>query len=113
MSVMESRPDRIKRACNRAHARTRALERYGLELRNDDLEWLALRIEANDAGVVPLRPDAVYPSRRLVAVRHAGEWLPAIYDADLRSVVTFIPPHAIDAYRGHLDAVAATLEKAS
>lgn len=112
MSVTGTRPDLIRRARNRTHARVRARERYGLDLRNDDLEWLALRIEANAPGVVPLRPDDTYPDRRLVAVRHAGEWLPAIYDAALRSIVTFIPPHAIDRYRRHLESVSANLEPA-
>lgn len=102
MSVIEKRPDLIKKACNRAHARSRAFERYGLYPTNDQLDSFAERIAGGHRDAVPLR-HANSGDRQLVALKVDGEYLPVVYEPGTRSIVTFLPHRALDRYRSYLD----------
>jgi hypothetical protein len=106
-------PAALKRACNMAHARARAAERYALDLTNADLESIAARIQAGADDVAFLRRDSTVKARLWVAVRRDGGWLPIVYDEATRSVLTALPEYAIDAYRSYLAALDGTSPPAS
>jgi hypothetical protein len=106
-------PAAIKRACNMAHARVRTAERYALTLTNADLESIAGLIQSGSADVALLRHDHAVKARLWVAVRWQGEWVGFVYDESMRSVLTALPEHAIDAYRSYLAALDGTSPPAS
>lgn len=96
------RPARYKAWCNRVHAARRAEERYGLTLSADDIGEIEDRVRAGGAGVVPIRPDHQRKSRTIFAVERDGTWLAVAFDLATDSVITFLPPLALDQYRNVL-----------
>jgi hypothetical protein len=98
------RPDRDKAVSNAIHARTRAAERLGLHLSCDDMDAIAGLAATASADSMPLYRDPKFARREWVAVRWAGEWRGLVLDRATRSVVTFLPPHAIDRWRRSLPA---------
>lgn len=95
-------PARSKAVSNRAHATTRAAERFGLCLTDDDFrDW--------ESRIAHSRPDAVMLSTRhgkrnrtLYAVKHDDQWIPLIYDTATQSVLTVLPAFVLDRYMGTL-----------
>lgn len=98
-------PARLKRVCEQSHARTRAAQRYGLDMTYEDVERVSAMIRSGTEDVVWLRPDNENSGRYYVAIKIEDEWLPVVYDEGTRTVVTFLPATAIDQYRAFLETV--------
>lgn len=79
--------DRIRR-----HAVLRASQRYGIDLHPDDLALIGRAIERRGWGVAYLPGRSRDGTRRRVAVWFRFRWLLAVYDFEVRTVVTFLPP---------------------
>jgi hypothetical protein len=109
MSIMH--PARQKRASNHSHAKQRCYDRYDLDLTEPELEGLAE--DAGSPAAVPLRRDPFKSNRVWVAVWHDRSWLPVVYDEATRSIVTFLPWHAIEPYHKVLDRLAKERTRAS
>lgn len=78
------------------HARKRARERYGFAFDKLALASLRNRIadslpgRGDDPGCVLVRrQDAIIT---FWALWHGGEWVPVVYDEEMRIIVTFLPP---------------------
>lgn len=84
------------------HAKQRARERHGLELTDRDLTDIIDRIARRARDVVLLKNDRDEVFVRRVAVRHAGRWLPLVYDESRRFVLTVLPREALWPYQGTL-----------
>lgn len=85
---MSSRDTRA--AAMRAHARDRALERYGLSYNRSLLDDIRRAIRSGHNQVI--QRVSLRVSLRMVTVR--GQRLPIVWDSKRREVVTFLPPDA-------------------
>jgi hypothetical protein len=98
-------PARLKAACNRAHARRRAAERYGMDLARADIDAIEAAIRDGDPAAVPLGYAHRKKARLLFGLRRAGRWYPVVFDAATDSIITFLSERALDPYRAKLEAV--------
>jgi len=94
MSAKNSKAKRQK-----GHAKRRARERYGLNLRQHEYDELVRRIKNNiDCRFLQRQSNRV----SLFAIKMDGNWLPVVYDKQRHTVVTILPPEALDQYRASL-----------
>ena len=91
---------RSKKRCQRQHTQQRASMRYGLTVGKKDYDDLCSRIKSGD-GCVFLEKQSNRVS--MWAVSMDGEWVPVIYDKIRHSVVTFLPPEALEPFRDKID----------
>lgn len=97
-------PARLKAACNRAHARRRAAERYSINWTAAQVAEVEATIRAGGtADCVPIRPDHWNRERQLWAVKQEGRWLPVLYDGATASLLSVLPERALDPYRSGLE----------
>jgi hypothetical protein len=94
MSAKNSKAKRQK-----AHARRRARERYGLSLKQHEYHELCRRIQENiDCKFLYRQSNRV----SLFALKWGGEWLPVVYDKQRHTVVTVLPQEALEPYLASL-----------
>jgi hypothetical protein len=72
------------------HARRRALERYGLDLKEQDFKLLHAKIRRSEH----LGCQKMTGSRTLFFVEYGGIILPCIYDRGVSHISTFLPKNA-------------------
>lgn len=72
---------------SRAHARKRALERYGLDLTARDLDALALAIRRGQSQLI--RRESLTRTHHLIVCR--GRVMHAVYDKTTKAIATFLP----------------------
>jgi hypothetical protein len=103
------RPAEMKAGFYRGHAIRRAGERYGLA-------WDATHVAAVEGMIQAARrdarscPDAVpfgrnadKPTREWWAIRWDGVWLPVVYDARVKALVSVLPMRRLDYVRPRLE----------
>ncbi len=90
------------------HTQKRAKYRYGLTIGPKTYDCLCKKIqEQQDSVFLYKKSNRV----TLYAVFMEDQWIPVIYDKERHSVVTFLPPEALEPYRTKLNAKAAKLSK--
>lgn len=80
------------RGRQRAHARQRALERYGVALTDDALADMRAQIRDGRATVIEMRSKTF--GIHLVYWADAGRVVPVFYNAARRQIVSVLPPEA-------------------
>jgi hypothetical protein len=87
------------------HAKLRARERFGIELTDRDIAGIIARIERRSRDVVPLRHNSRSVFLRHFAVLHDDRWLPIIYNAERRHLITVLPRSELWEYQETLGRV--------
>lgn len=83
----------------KAHARRRANERYGIHLGQHQYDEMCRMIRHNEkCKFLDKQSNRV----SLFALNYEGEWLPVVYDKQRHTVVTVLPPAALEPYRASL-----------
>jgi len=89
----------------RRHAITRARQRYGFDLTAEDYDAIRCRLmllcKQPDPGVVFLWRQSKRVSH--FAIWHGAEWIPVVYDRHRKTIVTFLPLHALKRHKEKLD----------
>ncbi len=103
-------PVALKAACNRAHAFRRATERYpDIGITRATIRNFESRIRLGSSpDCVIISPDHRGKERHLWALRHEDAWLPVVFDVATDSVMTVLPPRALDRYMAVLSPVPAS-----
>ena len=83
-----------KAKAQRRHAKTRALQRYDLDLSREDLEELVRQIQLGKAEFILRQSCRV----SFFAVELRGQKFPVVYDKQRKTIVTVLP------CEGYLDA---------
>lgn len=83
------------------HARTRALERFGVEISKENMKAIRLGISHGSPFVIPI--PVFTGDRRVFAVRYHGLWIPFLVGED-GYVITVLPSVRIYRHRMTLKA---------
>lgn len=98
MDSAETQADRSSSLTNRgrlrAHARQRALERYGVALTDDAMKDMRAQIRDGRATVVQMKSKT--SGIFLVHWADAGRSVPIFYDGARRTITSVLPPEAGD-----------------
>lgn len=78
---------RSKAKCQEKHARSRALERYALDLSGEDLLDMVAQIQDGRGTFIMRQSHRV----SLFAVTVRGELVPVVYDRNRKTIVTVLP----------------------
>lgn len=90
------RPD--KAICQRAHARKRALSRYGVDLTRNAQELIIYAIQSgNPKLALFLEKESTRLSRWMVC--YEGRFMPVIYDNQRKTIVTVLPRSVLQDYK--------------
>lgn len=88
----------------RMHARKRAAERYGIDLDSSEYHWLCHKLADQEEKPSPDCVRLWRQTDRLThwAIWYLGEWIPIVFDSELRTIVTFLPSSHIRPHRNKL-----------
>jgi len=77
------------------HAKKRLLERYGIVLTQQIYDFLQSKIKNKDALFLKTESN----TRRHLAIRLEGKWIPVVYNTSLNAIATFLPQEALNEHQ--------------
>lgn len=92
--------DRKKKA-QKSHAKARAVQRYGITLKEHEYQEICKWIAQADPRAIWLEKQSLRVS--LYAVRWQEQWLPVVYDKHRHSIASILPKEALVPYAKKLE----------
>ena len=78
----------------KAHAKRRAMERYGVELNKDKMRQISELIKSKDSKLVQFVEQGTQKERAIYRVKFQDRWMHVVYDRKRKVPVTFLKPPA-------------------